>query len=56
MPGYLGGIQSGTPSQESPPDILEAPHDGVKSGGLLRDSILGRVRGDTERSALPHHL
>ena len=33
----------GTPIQEAPPDVLEAPHDGGESGGILRDSIQGRT-------------
>ena len=56
MPGDFGGIRRGTPRQETPPDLLEAPRNGGESGGILRDRIKGRTRGDTGQSASPHHL
>ena len=56
MPGDLVGVRRGTPSQEAPPDILEAPYDGGESGGLLRDIIPGSALGDAGRSDILHHL
>ena len=47
MPGDTGGIRHGTPIQETPPDILEAPHDGGDSGGILQEYIQGRMQGET---------
>ena len=42
-----GEIRCGTRSQEAPPDILEAPHNGGESKGILGDFIEWRIRGDT---------
>ena len=53
MSGDLGGIGRGTPIQETPPDLLEAPHDGVEIGGIIQDSIQGRTRGDTGNPLSP---
>ena len=35
MPGDLGGVQRGNPSQEAPTDILEASNDGGEIGGAI---------------------
>ena len=51
MPGDLGGIQCGTPSQDAPPDLLEAPHNGGESGGYYGTSFKGE-RGVTQGDPL----
>ena len=38
------------------PELLEAPHDGGASGRILRDCFQVITRGDTGRSAFPHHF
>ena len=54
--GYLGGVGRGPLSQVDPTEILEEAHNGGKYGWLLRDGVPVSARGDTGRSALPHHI
>ena len=51
MTEYLGGIRRGTPIQEGSPDLLETPHDGGVSRGIIRDFFKGE-RGVTQENPL----
>ena len=52
MPGDLGGVRCGPPSQAAPPEILEAAHDGGKGGGGYYGTAFQGARGLTQGDQL----